>query len=247
MKIAVCDDRPEHLKKIRELLEKYQQTRPGLESQAEYFLSGAELLDQAEERGGYDLYLLDILMPGENGISVGKRLRQMGKQGELIFLTSSNDYAADSYEVRAFFYLLKPVEEEKLFRVLDQAVEKLTQQQKKTMLLETREGTRCIPLDRILYAERAGRVMRCHCTDEVLDSQTLRMPFREAAAPLLADPQFYLCGASFVLNFRHVTGIKGQEALLDNGEALTLPRTAAVEFKRAWGDYWLKENARWIM
>ena len=76
MKIAVCDDRPEHLKKIRELLEKYQQTRPGLESQAEYFLSGAELLDQAEERGGYDLYLLDILMPGENGISVGKRLRQ---------------------------------------------------------------------------------------------------------------------------------------------------------------------------
>ena len=222
MKIAVCDDRPEHLKKIRELLEKYQQTRPGLESQAEYFLSGAELLDQAEERGGYDLYLLDILMPGENGISVGKRLRQMGKQGELIFLTSSNDYAADSYEVRAFFYLLKPVEEEKLFRVLDQAVEKLTQQEKKTLLLETREGTRCIPLDR-------------------------RMPFREAAAPLLADPRFYLCGASFVLNFRHVTGIKGQEALLDNGEALTLPRTAAVEFKRAWGDYWLKENARWIM
>lgn len=59
--------------------------------------------------------------------------------------------------------------------------------------------------------------------------------------------RFYLCGASFVLNFRHVTGIKGQEALLDNGEALTLPRTAAVEFKRAWGDYWLKENARWIM
>ena len=80
MKIAVCDDRPEHLKKIRELLEKYQQTRPGLESQAEYFLSGAGLLDQAGERGGYDLYLLDILMPGENGISVGKRLRQMGKQ-----------------------------------------------------------------------------------------------------------------------------------------------------------------------
>ena len=174
MKIAVCDDRPEHLKKIRELLGKYQQTRPGLESQAEYFLSGAELLDQAEERGGYDLYLLDILMPGENGISVGKRLRQMGKQGELIFLTSSNDYAADSYEVRAFFYLLKPVEEEKLFRVLDQAVEKLIQQEKKTLLLETREGTRCVPLGRILYAERAGRVMRCHCTDEVLDSQTLR-------------------------------------------------------------------------
>ena len=245
MKIAVCDDRPEHLKKIRELLEKYQQTRPGLESQAEYFLSGAELLDQAEERGGYDLYLLDILMPGENGISVGKRLRQMGKQGELIFLTSSNDYAADSYEVRAFFYLLKPVEEEKLFRVLDQAVEKLTQREKKSVMLETREGPRCIPLDRILYAERADRVMRCHCTDGIVDSQTLRRPFREAAAPLLADPRFYLCGASFVLNFQHITGVKGQEAILDNGRTVSLPRTAAVDFKRAWGNYWLEENSRW--
>ena len=130
MKIAVCDDRPEHLKKIRELLEKYQQTRPGLESQAEYFLSGAELLDQAEERGGYDLYLLDILMPGENGISVGKRLRQMGKQGELIFLTSSNDYAADSYEVRAFFYLLKPVDPDELEASVRRAMRQIETERK---------------------------------------------------------------------------------------------------------------------
>ena len=130
MKIAVCDDRPEHLKKIRELLEKYQQTRPGLESQAEYFLSGAELLDQAEERGGYDLYLLDILMPGENGISVGKRLRQMGKQGELIFLTSSNDYAADSYEVRAFFYLLKPVDPDELEASVRRAIRQIQTERK---------------------------------------------------------------------------------------------------------------------
>lgn len=245
MKIAVCDDRVEHTQKIRELLEHYLAAHPELGGSVECFGSGGELLDRVEEQGGYDLYFLDILMPGQDGITVGKRLRQMREQGELIFLTSSNDYAADSYEVRAFFYLLKPPSEKKLYQVLDRAVEKLSRQGKKTLVLETRDGSRCIPLDKILYAERAGRVMRCYCTDGTVDSQSLRRAFREAAAPLLADPRFYLCGASFVLNFQHVTGVKGQEALLDNGQTLVLPRTSAVEFKRAWGNYWLEENSRW--
>ena len=61
------------------------------------------------------------------------------------------------------------------------------------------------------------------------------------AAPLLADRRFWLCGASFVLNFQHVSGVTGQTALLDNGKAVVLPRTAAVEFKKAWGNYWLEE------
>ena len=63
-------------------------------------------------------------MPGCNGIDTGRRLRVLNKSGEIVFLTSSNDFAADSYDVRAFFYLLKPVEETKLFQVLDRAVKK---------------------------------------------------------------------------------------------------------------------------
>ena len=84
--------------------------------------------------------------------------------------------------------------------------------------------------------------MRYYCTDATIDSQTIRVSFREAAPSLLADQRFYLCGASFVLNFQHVTGVNGQAALLDNGQAVSLPRTAATEFKKAWGDYWLTET-----
>lgn len=87
--------------------------------------------------------------------------------------------------------------------------------------------------------------MRYYCTDSTVDSQTIRVSFREMAAPLLADRRFCLCGASFVLNFQHVTGVNGQTALLDNGQAVTLPRTAAVDFKKAWGSYWLEENTPW--
>lgn len=245
LKIAVCDDKREYLRKISNLLERYLQSRSALTAKVETFLSGAALLNRAEETGGFDLYILDILMPEQSGIDIGRRLRRMGAWGELIFLSNSNDYAADSYDLRAFFYLLKPVEEAKLFRVLDQAFEKAMQRKQQAIVVETREGPRRILLENILYGERAGRVMRCHCTDGIVDSQTLRGRFHDAAAPLLADHRFYLCGASFVLNFQHVVGVNGQTALLDSGETISLPRSAAIDFKRAWGKYWLEETPSW--
>src|SRR5699024_3920895 len=110
------------------------------------------------------------------------------------------------------------------------------------VVVTTVDGPRRILLERIRYVERVGRYMRYYCTDTTIDSQTIRVSFREAVASLLADRRFCLCGASFVLNFQHVTGVNGQTALLDNGQAVILPRTSATEFKKAWGNYWLEER-----
>ena len=241
LRIAICDDEEKQLDQIAALLNAYLQPRPGLHGQVEAFRSGRELLERAEKAGGFDLYVLDILMPELSGIDTGRRLRALGEGGEIIYLTSSNDFAADSYDVRAFFYLLKPIEEEKLFRVLDGAVEQLNRRRSSAVVVTTADGSRCILLERIRYVERIGRCMRYYCTDGIVDSQTIRVPFRAAAASLLADRRFCLCGASFVLNFQHVTGVNGQAALLDNGQSVALPRAAAADFKKAWGNYWLTE------
>ena len=165
-----------------------------------------------------------------------------GNGGEIIYLTQSNDFAADSYDVHAFFYLLKPVDQAKFFQILDGAVETLQRRQNCAVVVQTPEGSRRILLDHIRYVERMGRCMRYDCTSGDVVSQTIRVPFREMAAPLLAHRRFFLCGASFVLNFQHVIGVSGQTALLDNGQSITLPRTAASEFKKAWGNYWLEED-----
>lgn len=199
------------------------------------------MLARVEDTGEFDVYLLDILMPGLNGIDTGRKLRQQGDGGEIVYLTTSNDFAADSYEVRAFFYLLKPVEEKRFFQVLDDAAEKLKRRRSESIVVATADGPRRILLERIRYVERVGRCIRYHCTDGAIDSQSIRIPFREMAAPLLADRRFCLCGASFVLNFQHVTGVQGQTALLDSGQTLVLPRTVAADFKKAWGSYWLTE------
>ncbi|HIZ30705.1 MAG TPA: LytTR family DNA-binding domain-containing protein [Candidatus Fournierella merdipullorum] len=242
LRIAICDDDEQQLRQTENLVSAYLRARPGAGGQVESFGSGGALLARAEAAGGFDLYVLDILMPELSGIDTGRRLRALGEGGEIVYLTASNEFAADSYDVRAFFYLLKPVQADKFFRVLDGAAENLARRRGSCVVVPTAEGPRRIPLDRIRYVERVGRCMRYYCTDGTVDSHTIRSPFREMAAPLLAHRRFCLCGASFVLNFQHVTGVNGQTVLLDDGRTMTLPRRAAAEFKRAWGSYWLEEE-----
>lgn len=245
LRIAICDDEENQLKKTTALLESYLHSRSGSYGQVESFQSGSTLLARVKDTESFDLYVLDILMPELSGIETGRRLRELGDGGEIIYLTSSNDFASDSYNVRAFFYLLKPVEENRLFQVLDEAVEKLNQRRNSAIVVNTSEGPRRILLERIRYVERVGRRIRYYCTDGIVDSQTIRVSFREIMASLLEDRCFYLCGASFVLNFQHVTGINGRTALLDDGNSVLLPRTAATDFKKAWGNYWLEEGMEW--
>ena len=245
LRIALCDDEADKLRETAALVQRYFQARPSVSGQVETFPGGGELLARMQESRGFDIYILDILMPGLSGIDAARKLRQLGDGGEIIYITNSNDFAADSYEVRAFSYLLKPVDEARLFKVLDGAVEKLERRRSSAVMVNTPGGMQRIRLEQILYVERMGHCMRYHCVGGVVDSQSIRLPFKTAAAPLLADRRFYLCGASFALNLQHVTGVHGQAAILDNGQTVTLPRMSAADFKKAWGKFWLEEKSAW--
>lgn len=241
LSIAICDDEERYVQQTVTWMQEYLQHRPELSGQIHTFQNGQDLLDQVEESGGFDLYLLDVLMPELNGIQTGQQLRERGDGGEMIYLTTSSDFAVDSYSVGAFFYLLKPVEKERLFEVLNAAVEKLRNRRQKAILVTTREGPRRILLDQILYVERVGRGIRYLCSSGSVDSTSLRVPFHAAVAQLLADSRFYQCGSSFVFNLQHVVGVKGKEVLLDNGRAVAVPRASVPSFKNAWGCFWLED------
>ena len=154
LRIAICDDDPTQLQKTEYLLKDYLSKRPALSGQISLFDKGDELLNAAEVYKGFDLYILDILMPELNGIQTALKLRKLDDGGEISYLTSSNDYAADSYNTNAFFYLLKPVNREKLFSVLDAAVLKLQRRQTENIVVGVREGVRRILLEQILFVER---------------------------------------------------------------------------------------------
>lgn len=240
IKLAVCDDEAEQREAIGNLLREYAASRPSPAIKISIFSSGQDLLAAAEECGGFDLYVLDIVMPGLSGIELGVRLRELYADGTIIYLTISPEYAVDSYAARAFYYLMKPAEPDKLFPVLDQAVAALEKKRAACVAVRTKDGLERVRLDEIVYAELTGRTVRYHLADgSSLDSLTVRSPFQEETAPLLADQRFFLCGASFAVNLFYVTAVEKGFLRMDGGARVPLARGLAAQAKRRWSDYWL--------
>ncbi len=239
-KVAVCDDEETELERTETLLKAFFAQRPETEASLALFRDGRGLVDALERGEDFDLYLLDVLMPGCGGIEAGKAVRRLGRGGEIVYLTTSPDYAVDSYLTRALFYLVKPVEREQLFEVLGRVVDAFQKRLSQAAAVNTPSGTRSIPLHEILYVERADRWMRYHLmSGETVDSGAVHGPLREAAETLLADGRFFLCGADLALGLHHVRSVEQNEALLDSGVRVPVPRSACAGLKRAWMNYWL--------
>ncbi len=244
LRIAVCDDDAAELARSQTLLTEFCARRPDLAAQVAAFGSAPDLLDALRRGADFDLYLLDVIMPEKNGIEVGKELRSLGRSGAIIYLTTSPDYAVDSYQTQAFYYLLKPVARDRLFAVLDRAVDALDKRKDQATIVSTAAGLRSIPLHDILYVERVERSMRYYLVGgETVDSRTLRGSLRSGAAPLLEDRRFFLCGASFVLGLHHVTSVERGRAALDSGGFVPVSQNACGELKQAWMNYWLGGEA----
>ncbi|WP_295580408.1 LytTR family DNA-binding domain-containing protein [uncultured Oscillibacter sp.] len=240
--IVLCDDEAEERARIGDLLRAYLATRPGLAaSRLTVTASGAELLDLAERGADFDLYVLDILMPGLSGIELGLKLRELGRDAPIVYLSVSPDYAVDSYLAQAFYYLLKPVDRPRLFGVLDQAAALLEKRRSAAVQVRTRGGVRLLQLDEILYTELANRAARYYLAGgEAVDSVTLQGSFLSAVEPLLADPRFVLCGSSFAVNLHYVTAVDRGELTLRGGRRVPLSRRLSTQVKKRWGDYWLR-------
>jgi len=244
LRIALCDDEQEQLESTHRILDEYLKERR-LAAKVQTFADGEALLREMPQSGAFDVYVLDIVMPVMNGIDLGLRIRERDRDGMIIYLTTSPDFALESYAARAFFYLLKPVDREKLFEVLDEAVSSQRARQTQNIAVKTRQGQMRLPLDDILYAELKGRIARYYLKNgECVDSLTLQTSFRDALQPLLKDPRFVLCGASFVLNLYHVKMVDKSGVQFSDGGKIGLPKAVYRTLRTAWLDFWLEGDAK---
>ena len=239
LRISVCDDEPEQLERMARLAEAYLAARPELTGTVARFDSGRALLAAAEAGDGFELCLLDVIMPPPDGIGTGLRLRELGEDGEIIYLTASDGYAVDSYDVRAFFYLLKPVEQKRLFRVLDQAVDKLRKRREEAVVVPTRGGARRVPWSAsAMWNGWAGSCATAVPTAWWTPSPS-GVPSGRRRSPCWPTPlppvRGQLCAQPPARG-----GGGGRTALLDDGSRIFLPRAAAAAFKEAWGRFWLE-------
>ncbi len=244
LNIALCDDEAEYLSITRGLLDRYIAARPSLSAKVSVFTSAVELINRVEDAGGFDLYVLDIIMPRKNGIEAGLDLRRLGCDGAILYLTTSPDYAVDSYLTRAAHYLLKPVSEASLFAALDQAADQASRKKAAGVTVRTREGDARVLLDDIVYMELVKRTVCYYLRGgEPLYSVTVSGSFQDAVAPALSDRRFALCGSSYAVNLFFVTAVGKTELTLKDGKKVPLPRQYAGTVKKQWVDYWLGSDS----
>lgn len=240
MQIAICDDDKQELENILSLLREYNRQRQEVPLTVNSFSSAEELLRFVDEHGGFDLYLLDIIMPKINGIQLGSVLRSRGDDGLIAYLTTSPDFAMDAYAVEAFHYLLKPIDMASLFRCLDKAADYLDRLRAKVISIKMSHSIRIVPVKDILYAERVKRLV-CYyiCDGSIIKSATFNGSFQTAVAPLLEYREFFMVGPSFAVNLCHVTEITKHDIMIAGGHRIAIPRRKYESFRMEWFDYWM--------
>ena len=199
MYIAVCDDQTEELKDLTELLGAWETDR-GTPVRVKSFRSAAALLDAARHER-FTLYLLDIMMPGLNGMDAAREIRGFDKAADIIFLTSSPGFAYDSYSVQALEYLLKPISGGLLFPVLDKL---MLREQRPQDGLTLKAGATLVrvPFSRLSYVEVNGKHLYFHLADGTV--REVAGSLKDYEPLLLVRPEFMRIHRSYIVNMLQI-------------------------------------------
>ncbi len=224
-KIGICDDAQGEREYLSSLVWKWAMSA-GRDVKLLTFASAEQFLFRYAEEKDFDILLLDIEMGQMDGVTMAKRIRRENDAVQIVFVTGYSDYIAEGYEVAALHYLMKPVKEEKLFSVLDRAVEKLRKNEK-ALLLEQGGETVRIPIYQIRYAD----VMSNYVTVHAASDYTVKMTLSELEKKL--DDRFYRVGRSVIINLTYISRVTKTEIRLSDGTALPLPRGAYEPLNRA--------------
>lgn len=220
MRIAICDDDEWELFQLQKLLKEYQLSRE-ISADCRFFHNSTDFLCEIEG-GEYDVILLDVLMPGINGVQAARELREMDKNVKIIFVSSSPEFALESYSVGAYYYLIKPIDANALFPLLDKAVSELMIQQEQGFVLKNRKCVVKVPFQRLAYVEVINKTVSFHLADGTVHEITAALADFEEK--LLSRPEFFKTHRSYLVNLGHVEAIRGNCVMTKNGESIPISR-----------------------
>ena len=234
IKIAFCDDDMEVLHQMNELLDRYRVERNEDITYAA-FQSPFELLTEIEKGIRPDILFLDVVMPGQNGMDVAKEIRQYDTNMKIIFLTSSPEFAVESYSVGAYFYQLKPIWEESFFRLMDAVLAECEKKKKNSLILRSKDGMTRIDLQQLEYCEVLGRKLLFHLEDgAVLESAG---SLDDLAGQLMQYSNFFRPHRSFLVNMEYIQNISSRSIKMVNDAEIPIPHGKCSEIKNTYMEY----------
>lgn len=229
IRIAVCDDSPEFLQQAVNMVERWSEES---EVPAEiYRFDNGDALLAKNAVTHMDIIFLDIIMPLQSGIDTAKELRQSDKAVKIIFLTSSPEFALDSYEVKAQDYLLKPVTYEKVKETLTECSHTF-EEEPKNIVLKTAFGYQKLYFHDMEYAEAQNkRVIFYLRTGKTVESAESLHYLEDR---LCLNDGFFKCHRSYLVYLPNVDHFNMTEIITKSGRSIPIARGYGKAFKEAY-------------
>ncbi len=234
MNILICDDMQSEAEYLEERI-----TEEG--HSAAVFSVGADALEYIEDGGFADAAILDIMMPGMNGVELAARLRKTGWNGRIVFLSASGGFGPESYRVKAFDYLLKPITPIGIKDILKKLVDADKDADTKSVPLKAGGIIRTVLYRDISHVEAINHSVVYHLTDA--SKMEVYGAIADVEALLSADGRFARCHRSFIVNFNEIKSIAGYEIVMRTGARIKISQSYAG-VKRLYFERGLREAHR---
>lgn len=228
--IAICDDTSQELEKIMEMTKLICQ-KENINLHLSCFKSGKELIDAINKGESFDLLLLDVIMPQQNGMELAEFLRKGVFDGLIIFISYNKEMALRGYEVSAVRYLSKPLEEERLHEALLYCFEQV--QSSKELLIPVNGGTQRLRTEKIMYIETQGR----GCRIVLEHGEYLTVMRISELESKVSEQSFIRCHQSFLVNMRFIYVVRTSELELMNGVHIPVSKHRIQEVRKQFFSY----------
>ncbi len=211
---------------ISDLLSEYMEKKHIVSYCIHSFLNGRSLLESGCD---FDLIFLDIQMEQPDGMETAKMLRQWENHSLLVFVTVLKECVFDAFEVEAYDYLMKPLDNSRFRQMMDRAVRTLEHRRAKSIIVQ--RGTSCevIPLAQIMYCEVQGRKIYIHQSDGSVTDHYEKMDDFERRV----DGRFFRCHRSYLVNLEYIRGSHAGQIILSQGGQIPVSRLREQELTQA--------------
>lgn len=236
LKIAICDDTETELMRIAALTKEYLAAR-ALPCEVRNFSHPDELLTACEKET-FHIYLLDMVMPMVDGLELGRSIRRVSTDAQIIYITTEPNYALDAYAVNPLHYLLKPIDKNVLFSALDLAAEKVGFGDEHLITVKTKFGLRTFSTDVIVCCKYVRHtVVYTLIGGEKIETTTISCNFSEHIKPLLQEKRFIQPHTAFVVNMSCVERLNKDGFLLKNGALVPVSGKQYTSVRNAYMSY----------
>ena len=227
MKAIICDDEKSTCSELEEIILKYAKEKR-VPLVTEVFYSGDILLDYLK-REKINILFLDIELPGKDGVMVGKYIREVLEEENifLVYISSKENYALQLFQNRPFDFLVKPIEQAKIYHVLDNIC-RISGKNSAEFKFQVQNSTYCILYKDILYFQSDGRKINIVMKKEV---RTFYGKLNEIEEKL-PENLFLRIHKSYLVNKSYVKEFTYEWVKLLNGDILNISKINRADVRR---------------